>query len=105
MPSIRSKTRVVVVDGTRVEEFDFESRAKTRFSNEANLAEMVSHADLVIGAVLVLGVAAAASLLASDESSSGAPARKLLAEDPTFELDRFSHGAKDYKPRPTRARV
>ena len=36
----------------------FESRAKTRFSNEANLAEMVSHADLVIGAVLVPGAAA-----------------------------------------------
>jgi len=36
----------------------FESRAKTRFSNEANLTEMVSHADLVIGAVLVPGAAA-----------------------------------------------
>ena len=36
----------------------FESRAKTRFSNEANLAEMVSNADLVIGAVLVPGAAA-----------------------------------------------
>jgi alanine dehydrogenase len=36
----------------------FESRAKTRFSNEANLSEMVSRADLVIGAVLVPGAAA-----------------------------------------------
>jgi alanine dehydrogenase len=36
----------------------FESRAKTRFSNQANLAEMVSRADLVIGAVLVPGAAA-----------------------------------------------
>jgi len=36
----------------------FESRAKTRFSNEANLAEMVCQADLVIGAVLVPGAAA-----------------------------------------------
>src|SRR6185503_3018688 len=36
----------------------FESRAKTRFSNEANLAEMVARADLVIGAVLVPGAAA-----------------------------------------------
>jgi alanine dehydrogenase len=36
----------------------FESRAKTRFSNEANLAEMVCAADLVIGAVLVPGAAA-----------------------------------------------
>lgn len=36
----------------------FESRAKTRFSNKANLAESVCEADLVIGAVLVPGAAA-----------------------------------------------
>lgn len=36
----------------------FESRAKTRFSNTANLQEAVSEADLVIGAVLVPGAAA-----------------------------------------------
>lgn len=36
----------------------FESRAKTRFSNQANLAECVAEADLVIGAVLVPGAAA-----------------------------------------------
>ncbi len=36
----------------------FESRAKTRFSNVANLAESIAHADLVIGAVLVPGAAA-----------------------------------------------
>jgi alanine dehydrogenase len=36
----------------------FESRAKTRFSNQANLADMLSKADLVIGAVLVPGAAA-----------------------------------------------
>jgi alanine dehydrogenase len=36
----------------------FESRAKTRFSNKANLADCVAHADLVIGAVLVPGGAA-----------------------------------------------
>lgn len=36
----------------------FESRAKTRFSNNANLAECVAEADLVIGAVLVPGAAA-----------------------------------------------
>lgn len=36
----------------------FESRAKTRFSNKANLAECVAEADLVIGAVLVPGAAA-----------------------------------------------
>src|SRR6056297_4358301 len=36
----------------------FESRAKTRFSNTANLAQCVAEADLVIGAVLVPGAAA-----------------------------------------------
>ena len=36
----------------------FESRAKTRFSNQANLADAVRAADLVIGAVLVPGAAA-----------------------------------------------
>ncbi len=36
----------------------FEARAKTRFSNNANLAECVADADLVIGAVLVPGAAA-----------------------------------------------
>lgn len=36
----------------------FESRAKTRFSNKANLAESVAEADLVIGAVLIPGAAA-----------------------------------------------
>ena len=36
----------------------FESRAKTRFSNKANLAECVAEADLVIGAVLIPGAEA-----------------------------------------------
>ena len=36
----------------------FESRAKTRFSNKANLEESVREADLVIGAVLIPGAAA-----------------------------------------------
>jgi alanine dehydrogenase len=36
----------------------FEGRAKTRFSNQANLAECVASADLVIGAVLIPGAAA-----------------------------------------------
>jgi alanine dehydrogenase len=36
----------------------FESRAKTRFSNRANLADAVAEADLVIGAVLIPGAAA-----------------------------------------------
>ena len=36
----------------------FEARAKTRFSNRANLAECVAEAELVIGAVLIPGAAA-----------------------------------------------
>jgi alanine dehydrogenase len=36
----------------------FEARAKTRFSNKANLAQCVAEADLVIGAVLIPGAAA-----------------------------------------------
>jgi alanine dehydrogenase len=36
----------------------FEARAKTRFSNKANLSECVTEADLVIGAVLIPGAAA-----------------------------------------------
>ena len=36
----------------------FESRAKTRFSNQANVADCVAEADLVIGAVLIPGAAA-----------------------------------------------
>ena len=36
----------------------FESRAKTRFSNKANLEDEVCKADLVIGAVLIPGAAA-----------------------------------------------
>ena len=36
----------------------FEARAKTRFSNRANLAECVADADLVIGAVLIPGAEA-----------------------------------------------
>ena len=36
----------------------FESRAKTRFSNRANIEQMIAEAELVIGAVLVPGAAA-----------------------------------------------
>src|SRR5690606_5582558 len=36
----------------------FESRAKTRFSNHANLMDVLCRADLVVGAVLVVGAAA-----------------------------------------------
>ncbi|WP_239805043.1 alanine dehydrogenase [Croceicoccus hydrothermalis] len=47
----------------------FESRAKTRFSNKANLFESVCEADLVIGAVLIPG-AAAPKLVTRDMLSS-----------------------------------
>ena len=43
----------------------FEARAKTRFSNRANLAECVAEADLVIGAVLIPG-AASPKLVSAD---------------------------------------
>ncbi|WP_313802242.1 alanine dehydrogenase [Sphingobium sp.] len=43
----------------------FEARAKTRFSNRANVAECVAEADLVIGAVLIPG-AAAPKLVSAD---------------------------------------
>ncbi|MFP5432495.1 MAG: alanine dehydrogenase, partial [Alphaproteobacteria bacterium] len=43
----------------------FEARAKTRFSNRANLADCVADADLVIGAVLIPG-AAAPKLVSAD---------------------------------------
>jgi alanine dehydrogenase len=36
----------------------FESRAKTRFSNSANIEQMIGEAELVIGAVLIPGAAA-----------------------------------------------
>src|SRR3546814_15665074 len=36
----------------------FEARAKTRFSNKANIADSVAEADLIIGAVLIPGAAA-----------------------------------------------
>jgi len=55
----------------------FESRAKTRFSNQANLAEMVCRADLVIGAVLVPG-AAAPKLVSRDMLSCMKPGAVLV---------------------------
>jgi alanine dehydrogenase len=55
----------------------FESRAKTRFSNTANLAEAVCEADLVIGAVLVPG-AAAPKLVTRDMLSCMKPGAVLV---------------------------
>ena len=55
----------------------FESRAKTRFSNKANLAECVAEADLVIGAVLIPG-AEAPKLVTRDMLSTMRPGSVLV---------------------------
>jgi alanine dehydrogenase len=55
----------------------FESRAKTRFSNKANLAECVAEADLVIGAVLIPG-AEAPKLVSRDMLSTMKPGSVLV---------------------------
>jgi alanine dehydrogenase len=55
----------------------FESRAKTRFSNKANIAECVAEADLVIGAVLIPG-AAAPHLVTRDMLSTMKPGSVLV---------------------------
>jgi alanine dehydrogenase len=55
----------------------FESRAKTRFSNKANLADCVAGADLVIGAVLVPG-AAAPKLVTRDMLATMKPGAVLV---------------------------
>ncbi len=55
----------------------FEARAKTRFSNRANLAECVADADLIIGAVLVPG-AAAPKLVTQDMLATMKPGAVLV---------------------------
>ncbi len=55
----------------------FESRAKTRFANHANIAKSVAGADLVIGAVLVPG-AAAPRLVTRDMLSTMKPGAVLV---------------------------
>src|SRR5690606_26152523 len=85
----------------------FESRAKTRFSNEANVAEMVARADLVIGAVLVPGAAApklvtremlrtmrAGSVLvdvAIDQGGCFETSHPTTHDNPTFVVDGVVH--------------
>ncbi|NRD88657.1 alanine dehydrogenase [Sphingopyxis sp. BSNA05] len=85
----------------------FESRAKTRFSNKANLAECVAEADLVIGAVLIPG-AEAPKLVTRDMLSTMRPGSVLCDvaidqggcfetskptthEDPTYVVDDIVH--------------
>ncbi|HEU4650006.1 MAG TPA: alanine dehydrogenase [Croceibacterium sp.] len=85
----------------------FESRAKTRFSNEANLAEMVCAADLVIGAVLVPGAAAPKLVtremlgtmkpgsvlvdVAIDQGGCFETSKATTHDDPVYEIDGVIH--------------
>lgn len=85
----------------------FESRAKTRFSNKANLAECVAEADLVIGAVLVPGAAAPKLVtrdmlatmkrgavlvdVAIDQGGCFETSHPTTHEDPTFVVDDIVH--------------
>jgi len=85
----------------------FESRAKTRFSSKANLAESVAQADLVIGAVLIPGAAApkvvnrtmlgtmkAGAVLvdvAIDQGGCFETSRPTTHADPTFVVDGIVH--------------
>lgn len=85
----------------------FESRAKTRFSNQANLEDSVAKADLVIGAVLIPG-AAAPKLVTREMLGSMKPGAVLVDvaidqggcfetshatthDDPTFIIDDIVH--------------
>ena len=85
----------------------FESRAKTRFSNRANIHELICQADLVIGAVLVPG-AAAPKLVTRDMLACMKPGAVLVDvaidqggcfetshptthSDPTFVVDGVVH--------------
>ena len=85
----------------------FESRAKTRFSNKANLEEAVCEADLVIGAVLIPG-AAAPKLVSRDMLKCMQPGAVLVDvaidqggcfetshatthDDPTYVIDEVVH--------------
>ncbi len=85
----------------------FESRAKTRFSNLANLAESVAEADLVIGAVLIPGAAAPKLItramlatmkpgavlvdVAIDQGGCFETSRATTHADPTYVVDGIVH--------------
>jgi alanine dehydrogenase len=85
----------------------FEARAKTRFSNSANIAECVAEADLVIGAVLIPGAAApklvTAEMLgtmkkgavlvdvAIDQGGCFETSRATTHSDPTYIIDDIVH--------------
>ncbi len=85
----------------------FESRAKTRFSNRANLEEAVQEADLVIGAVLIPGAAAPKLVtremvagmkqgavlvdVAIDQGGCFETSRPTTHEEPTYIVDGVVH--------------
>ena len=85
----------------------FETRAKTRFSNRANVEEAVAEADLVIGAVLVPGAAApklvtramlagmkAGAVLvdvAIDQGGCFETSHATTHDDPTYVVDGIVH--------------
>ncbi|QIE40824.1 alanine dehydrogenase [Rhodobacteraceae bacterium SC52] len=85
----------------------FEARAKTRFSNTANLAACVAEADLVIGAVLVAGAAAPKLVtrdmlstmkrgavivdVAIDQGGCFETSHATTHADPTFVMDGIVH--------------
>ena len=85
----------------------FESRAKTRFSNRANLADCVAEADLVIGAVLIPGAAAPKLVtremlatmkpgavlvdVAIDQGGCFETSRATTHAEPTFVVDGIVH--------------
>ena len=85
----------------------FEARAKTRFSNQANLAECVAEADLVVGAVLIPGAAApklvtremlgtmkSGAVLADvaiDQGGCFETSKPTTHDDPTYVVDNIVH--------------
>jgi len=85
----------------------FEARAKTRFSNQANLEESVQEADLVIGAVLIPGAAAPKLItremlkgmkpgavlvdVAIDQGGCFETSRATTHDDPTYVVDGVVH--------------
>jgi len=85
----------------------FEARAKTRFSNQANLEESMREADLVIGAVLIPGAAAPKLVtremlksmkpgavlvdVAIDQGGCFETSRPTTHDDPTYIVDGIVH--------------
>ena len=61
----------------------FEARAKTRFSNKANIADSVAEADLIVGAVLVD--------VAIDQGGCFETSEPTTNDDPTYIVDGIVH--------------